>query len=182
MARLLAVSATLGDGTITSTSDLTSPGEFVGTVAYMSPEQARGMQLDARTDLFSFGVLLYEMATGILPFRGDNSVVILEAILNRSPVPAIRINPHLPSDLDAVISRALTKDRERRYQSAAQISADLRRIDAQAAPSNVATSVPLLRPATNGEIVLLDKRNAHPDEGLLVLAEEVCANTVLRFS
>jgi serine/threonine protein kinase len=171
VAQLVAVSATLADGTITSTSDLTHPGEFVGTVAYMSPEQARGMQLDARTDLFSFGVLLYEMATGILPFRGDTPVVILEAILNHSPVPATRINPHLPSDLDAVINRALAKDRGRRYQSAAQISADLRRINAQAAPSSVATPVPPLRPATSGEIVLLYKRNAHPDEELLALAE-----------
>jgi len=167
VAQLFAVSDTAA-GTITS--DLTCPGEFVGTLAYMSPEQARGKQLDARTDLFSFGVVLYEMATGNLPFRGDSLAVILEAILHRSPISAISINPHLPSDLEAVISRALAKDRERRYQSAAQISADLRRINA--APSKVATPVPSPRPATSGEIVLLYKRNVHPDEELLVLAEK----------
>lgn len=171
VAQLIAATSPLADGTITTSSDLTGPGEFLGTVAYMSPEQVRGMQLDARTDLFSFGVLLYEMATGILPFRGDTPVVTLEAILNRSPVPAVRINPHLPSDLEDVISRALAKDRERRYQSAAQISADLRHISALAVSSNVATLGPSLRPAASGEIVLLYKRDAHPDEELLVLVE-----------
>ncbi|MGC2278868.1 MAG: protein kinase [Candidatus Acidiferrales bacterium] len=153
--------------TATSEELLTSPGSAVGTIAYMSPEQARGEELDARTDLFSFGAVLYEMATGRMAFPGKTAAIVHEAILNRAPVPVARLKPELPPKLEEIVNKALEKDRKLRYQSAADIRTDLQRLKRDTESARV--------PAATGAVAALGEKRGIPWKVLVPAALLVAA-------
>jgi len=154
LAKLTAVSEGVGISatpTITAEHLLTSPGSAVGTIAYMSPEQARGEELDARTDLFSFGAVLYEMTTGRMAFPGNSAAVVHDAILNRTPIPLLTLNSNLPPELGGIVDKALEKDRQVRYQNAGELRIDLQRLKPGSGSSRLSTTVRAKTSARSGK-------------------------------
>src|SRR6202040_1759336 len=141
LAKVQTKEGTDADATLTQEGQqLSTPGVAMGTIAYISPEQARGKELDARTDIFSFGLVLYEMATGKHTFSGSSSAEIFDAILNRTPVAPVRLNPEVPAELEHIISKALEKDKNLRYQSAAEMRTDLQRLKRDTDTGRVSTA------------------------------------------